>query len=313
VLQAIATQAATFLKELHSIPPDEAFPGALARFDPLAEWADLYARIRERLFPHMRPDAREGVAQHFEAFLRDPGSAAIRPALTHGDYGGGNLLFDPQTQRLTGVIDFDHAGVGDPAVDFAAAQGLGLRRLAKVYPEVEAALDRVRFYGGTFALQEASTVPSTATTRPSAGASRRTHSPRIVCRPPRIVFSINGLPPLAIRRSTAHRRGRRFCDVRLPAVAALLLRRARRALLVAASEVATGVHVDDVGAHVGSLGLRGHQPLVLLGRHTLVDVGLAAVEHHLHRPRLSVVPHRVNHAGIDRRQLHRFRLFVRVW
>lgn len=155
VLQAIATQAATFLKELHSIPPDEAFPGALARFDPLAEWADLYARIRERLFPHMRPDAREGVAQHFEAFLRDPGSAAIRPALTHGDYGGGNLLFDPQTQRLTGVIDFDHAGVGDPAVDFAAAQGLGLRRLAKVYPEVEAALDRVRFYGGTFALQEA--------------------------------------------------------------------------------------------------------------------------------------------------------------
>ena len=66
-----------------------------------------------------------------------------------------NILHDSSTMTITGVIDFDSAGVGDPAVDFAAASCFGLQRSSKVYPEIQTALDRVRFYVGTFPLQEA--------------------------------------------------------------------------------------------------------------------------------------------------------------
>jgi aminoglycoside 2''-phosphotransferase len=55
----------------------------------------------------------------------------------------------------SGVIDFDSARVGDPANDLAAASCYGLDRLARVYPEADAAIPRVQFYVGTFALQEA--------------------------------------------------------------------------------------------------------------------------------------------------------------
>lgn len=76
----------------------------------------------------------------------------------HGDFGGGNLLYDVGRHTLTGVIDFGAAGPDDPAVDLAAAATLGpdiLAGIAVTYPEAHAARDRVAFYAGTFALQEA--------------------------------------------------------------------------------------------------------------------------------------------------------------
>lgn len=38
----------------------------------------------------------------------------------HGDFRHGNILVDPATGRLTGVIDWGNAAVGDPALDFMA-------------------------------------------------------------------------------------------------------------------------------------------------------------------------------------------------
>lgn len=36
----------------------------------------------------------------------------------HSDLGVDHILADPYTGHLSGVIDFDWAGVGDPALDF---------------------------------------------------------------------------------------------------------------------------------------------------------------------------------------------------
>lgn len=38
--------------------------------------------------------------------------------VTHGDMAGTNLLVDPSTQTLRGVIDWEHAQIADPARDF---------------------------------------------------------------------------------------------------------------------------------------------------------------------------------------------------
>jgi aminoglycoside 2''-phosphotransferase len=158
-LDRLACQLATFLRELHSIPARQVVPIGLPIEDGLHTWTDMYHRIRKMLFAHMRPDARTLVADHFEAYLNDPHAYAFEPVLRHGDFGTGNLIYDPNAGRLAGVIDFGGAGLGDGATDMAGLlSSFGkafLSRCARYYPEIEAASERIRFYCGTFALQEA--------------------------------------------------------------------------------------------------------------------------------------------------------------
>lgn len=78
----------------------------------------------------------------------------------HGDLGGDNVRVDPKSGRVNGVLDWDSARPGDPAVDLAAlraslcpsaAWGLLLERVQVTAEE----LDRATAYAATFALQEA--------------------------------------------------------------------------------------------------------------------------------------------------------------
>ncbi len=152
----IACQLAGFLYALHHTPaPSITLPLA----DTRQEWAELYARIQAQLFGYLHPKARRQVAQHFESFLANPNQSTFQPTLRHGDFGTSNILYDPESASVTGIIDFSSAGLGDPAVDFAALlASYGEAFYAQCcphYPEMEHALNRVRFYRGTFALQEA--------------------------------------------------------------------------------------------------------------------------------------------------------------
>jgi aminoglycoside 2''-phosphotransferase len=164
-LDQLAGQLAGFLKELHGVPVAEVASAVAAtgrdlpRDDTYEICADLYRRMREKLFPHMRPDACAWAADHFETFLGGAANFEYQPVLKHSDFGTSNILFDPALGRICGILDFGSAGLGDPAYDFAgllSSYGEGfLRRCARVYPELEGFLPRVRFYQGTFALYEA--------------------------------------------------------------------------------------------------------------------------------------------------------------
>ena len=119
----------------------------------------MYRRIQQSLLAYMRPDAREQVTAHFESYLDDPDRYKFDPRLRHGDFGTGNIIYDPHGLSIVGIIDFANAGLGDRAVDFA---GLHIsygeafyRQCYSVYPEMERALERAHFYRGTFARQEA--------------------------------------------------------------------------------------------------------------------------------------------------------------
>lgn len=159
IIDGLAAQLANFLKELHSVPITKALARELPVYDLRDEWANLYARVQEKLFPHMRPNARDWVVSHFETFLSNPGNFKYSPVLKHGDFGTSNILFDPKTQTINGVIDFGGAGLGDPAYDAAGIlSGYGesfVRRFYKTYPEIESFWERIWFYKGTFALLEA--------------------------------------------------------------------------------------------------------------------------------------------------------------
>ena len=116
-------------------------------------------RMWDKLCPVMRPDAQESVSRAFEAHLGADWWREERLCLKHGDFGPSNILWDEASRRVTGIIDFGSAGLGDPAYDFAGLlSGYGegfLARCVPHYPGLEALLPRARFYGSTFALLEA--------------------------------------------------------------------------------------------------------------------------------------------------------------
>lgn len=107
----------------------------------------------------MRPDARKQVTALFETFLDTPRIYRFTPVLRHGDFGGGNIIYDPETQSISGVIDFASTGLGDPAVDVAGLQFFGddfFQASCQAYPDLATYVERVQFYrGGAFALLEA--------------------------------------------------------------------------------------------------------------------------------------------------------------
>lgn len=77
----------------------------------------------------------------------------------HGDFRDGNIIVDPASGRLVGVIDWGNAAVGDPALDFMTLvlwrgweftyRALGAYEL----PTDDGFLDRVRYHAQLQALQ----------------------------------------------------------------------------------------------------------------------------------------------------------------
>lgn len=155
---AVAAEIARFLQALHAVPIRELVNEPLPVSDSKEEWEDIYGRIQTKLFPYMRLDACKAVAHHFESFLDDSQQYQFEPVLRHGDFGTGNLLHDPVTQQMSGIIDFGFAVLGDPAFDVAGLLTYGepfVQEVARHYPAIEQFWPRIWFYKGTFALFEA--------------------------------------------------------------------------------------------------------------------------------------------------------------
>lgn len=177
LLDTLAGQIADFLASLHTLTPAD-LGIDLPVQDTRPEWEELYADVRAKLFPAMRPDAREQAAAHFERAFTNPALWAFQPVLRHGDFGPTNLLYHAETQSISGVIDFSSLGCGDPAVDLASAMCFGEAFFARIFQRYAmgsptgdssalyaagysaagssaAALERARFYKGTYAWIEA--------------------------------------------------------------------------------------------------------------------------------------------------------------
>lgn len=149
-------QLEDFLCSLHRQTVASEFSAALPTLDCKDYWAGVFKRIQRLLFDKMRPDARTWTAHHFEVFLRN--AESIERVLIHGDFGGSNILVDGNTKRAVAVIDFDSIAIGDPAIDYAALSTIHpqtMKCIEQRHPQVADYTDRIVFYRGTFALQEA--------------------------------------------------------------------------------------------------------------------------------------------------------------
>lgn len=153
----LAEQLASFLHAMHDFPPDY-FGIELPHYDTADHWRQMFAGIQQHLFAHMRSDAREEVTAHFNIRFSQPEQFVFEPCLVHGDFGPYNIIYDEKRGRISGIIDFSEAGIGDPAMDLASVSLYGeemLELMLPVYPELAEMRERAAWYRGTFALQEA--------------------------------------------------------------------------------------------------------------------------------------------------------------
>jgi hygromycin-B 7''-O-kinase len=84
--------------------------------------------------------------QRIAAYVAEhPVTADVTPVLCHNDFHEGNLLVDPETWQLNGIIDVENAIAADPLLDLAKAQYYSIKEdrakldgLVKGYGELPA-------------------------------------------------------------------------------------------------------------------------------------------------------------------------------
>jgi len=121
---AVIADLATLLDRLADLGSDPAIASLVPRTEP-GYWPDFARQVREVLYPLMSPDGRRRADAELAAVTALP---AAGDALVHCDLGGANLLWtttagdarlDP-VPRLSGVLDWDEARIGDQASDLAS-------------------------------------------------------------------------------------------------------------------------------------------------------------------------------------------------
>ena len=141
---------ATVLRRLHAFPAAEAAEllgcGATAE-----DWQRRYRRygdwITAVVLPELPAALRPEVVDRFQAGVA--GLDRIVPRLVHADLGTEHIMVDPDTGAAFGLIDFETATVGDPAIDFVGLlMTLGFDGTERLITEYAAPVDRrrMRFY-----------------------------------------------------------------------------------------------------------------------------------------------------------------------
>ncbi|HUS77809.1 MAG TPA: phosphotransferase [Patescibacteria group bacterium] len=120
-LQEVAERLGGFLSGLHS---EEAFRAFTDRWPSEFDmdvyrrhWEERYERIRKKVYSLLDPDQRDWIDALFTGFISDDDNFRFTPRVVHGDFDTSNVLVDPSSLEVTGVIDFEETGLWDPAAD----------------------------------------------------------------------------------------------------------------------------------------------------------------------------------------------------
>ena len=143
-LTTLAQEIARMLSVLHRVPRSEVadvglpMPGEMS-----ANYHSLARETLPALEERMTPLEFERLDRWWKMFLTDDRMTQFEPALTHGDFWYENIIVDEDTTHILGVVDWEHAAIGDRAQDFATLLHLGRDFTAE-------ALRVYRKHGGLF-------------------------------------------------------------------------------------------------------------------------------------------------------------------
>lgn len=114
----LAGEIGRMLGELHRFPVDRA-ADLLRLGEPSKVWQDryedLWRTVSDVALPELDRDLADEVRRHFVTFVENPPEFPI--CLIHNDLGPMHVLVDDVARTPVGLIDFEDASVGDPAVD----------------------------------------------------------------------------------------------------------------------------------------------------------------------------------------------------
>lgn len=143
-----------FITELHNAsPPPRGSSNSIPKYNPKT-WAEsrlkFYRRVRSLAYPLLDVRMRRWAEDFWEKSLDYFAKADFEPTLIHSALRGGNIIFEPTTGKLTGIIDWEHAAVGDPALDFMGTfeinRHLGQQALDNYRRKKSGFLRRVELY-----------------------------------------------------------------------------------------------------------------------------------------------------------------------
>lgn len=116
--ESIATEIASFLSELHSPDLVKEFPNTrYSSKDYHQEWDNYFQKIQTVIFPLLQTEQQRWVRFLFDDFLGEKENFKFLPKIVHGDFDTSNILFNPKTQHISGIVDFETARIYDPACD----------------------------------------------------------------------------------------------------------------------------------------------------------------------------------------------------
>lgn len=128
----------TFLRALHDSPVEEAVRRGLPDAqDTRRERAETFGRFRSEVLPLIPTPLRDSAAAVLAAAADLPADTVV-----HGDLGPEHVLVD--AGRVSGVIDFGDAHVGDAAIDLAWALFGAPRAFAEGVASAYGVTDAVR-------------------------------------------------------------------------------------------------------------------------------------------------------------------------
>ncbi len=155
---ALVTGLAALLDDMARLGQEDEVRSVVPAAPP-GQWLDWAAQVRQVLFPVMSPAGRSRAEAELTAVSA---VAASGDALVHSDLGGANLLLTrhDSVPRVTGVLDWDEACIGNQASDLASLAVTFGWEVAELIVAARSQPDRqkltsARLIAATFALQQA--------------------------------------------------------------------------------------------------------------------------------------------------------------
>jgi len=116
--ESLAKQMGRVLALLHAFPIEKALELGVLDIDWRKDYSDFYAKVRRETFCLLGENVRGNVSAFFESFLGGD-NFSFGPRFIHRDLSGdAHILCDTGANRVVGIIDWEDACIGDPAIDF---------------------------------------------------------------------------------------------------------------------------------------------------------------------------------------------------
>jgi len=120
----IAKEISIFLSELHSDEfLNEVIRNTLIDITFSCEryrekWEKYFEKIQVSLFNSMNSTQKRWITNLFNTFLNEKENFNFKYTIIHGDFDTSNILIDPKSLKITGIVDFEESRIYDPAADF---------------------------------------------------------------------------------------------------------------------------------------------------------------------------------------------------